>query len=159
AYAVQAEDLCPADSDLAAPWRVSIPIGHPLPHAAIYILDANQQPMPIGVKGEICIGGSGVARGYLNRPELTAERFISDPFASGPARLYRTGDLGRYWPDGTVELVGRGDDQVKIRGFRVEPGEVAALLKLHPAVYDAVVLPYEDHSGEKQLAAYIVSGP
>jgi acyl-CoA synthetase (AMP-forming)/AMP-acid ligase II len=118
------------------------------------------QPVPIGVKGEICIGGSGVARGYLNRPELTAERFALDPFSTvAGARLYRTGDLGRYLPDGTVELLGRSDDQVKIRGFRVEPDEITALLKQHPAIYDAVVLPYEARTDEKQLAAYIVFKP
>ncbi|HWO42676.1 MAG TPA: amino acid adenylation domain-containing protein, partial [Candidatus Eisenbacteria bacterium] len=119
----------------------SVPIGRPVAGAAIYILDDGLSPVPIGVPGELYIGGSGLARGYWQRPDLTAERFIPDPFSPVPgARLYRTGDLARYLPDSAIEFVGRLDHQVKIRGFRVELGEIEALLREHPDVSEAVVV-------------------
>src|SRR6185436_15778012 len=121
--------------------RASSPIGRPIPNARIYILDDALRPVPIGVAGHMHIGGVGLARGYLNRPELTAEKFIPDPFSAEPgARLYKTGDLARYLPDGNIEFLGRSDHQVKIRGFRIELGEIEAALRGHPAVRDAAVL-------------------
>ncbi|MCF5305942.1 syringopeptin non-ribosomal peptide synthetase SypC, partial [Pseudomonas syringae] len=130
-------------------------IGKPVGNTQFYLLDEQQQPVPLGVAGEIYIGGAGVARGYLNRDELTAERFLTDPFSQQPAaRMYRTGDLGRYLPDGNIEYLGRNDDQVKIRGFRIELGEIDARLAKHPAVHEAVVTAREDIPGDKRLVAY-----
>ncbi|NWA29237.1 AMP-binding protein, partial [Pseudomonas gingeri] len=130
-------------------------IGKPVGNTQFYLLDEQQQPVPLGVPGEIYIGGAGVARGYLNRDDLTAERFLNDPFAITPnARMYRTGDLGRYLPDGNIEYLGRNDDQVKIRGFRIELGEIDARLAKHPAVHEAVVTAREDIPGDKRLVAY-----
>jgi len=135
-----------------------VPIGHPIANIRIYILNARLQPVPLGVSGEIYIGGVGVARGYLNRPELTEERFISNPFsAETDARLYKTGDLGRWLPDGNVEYLGRNDFQVKIRGFRIELGEIEALLALCPGVREAVVIAREDRAGDKRLVAYLTA--
>src|SRR5690606_23811905 len=137
----------------------------------VYILDAHQQPQPIGLPGEIYFGGVGVARGYLNRPALTAERFIEmESGVSGLKtkeqvaianhqpllRLYKTGDLARWLPDGTIEYLGRRDEQVKIHGVRLELGEIEAVLRQHPAVQDAVVVVHTDERGEKRLAAYWV---
>ncbi|MDP8964820.1 MAG: amino acid adenylation domain-containing protein, partial [Cyanobacteriota bacterium] len=130
-------------------------IGRPIANTQVYVLDGNLQPVPIGVPGELYIGGDGLARGYLNRPDLTAERFISNPFSNKPeARLYKTGDLVRYQPDGTIEFLGRLDDQVKIRGYRIELGEIESVLSQHPAVLQTVVMTRED-ALEKRLVAYV----
>jgi amino acid adenylation domain-containing protein len=135
-----------------------VPIGHPLPNSRVYVLDGNLEPQPIGIPGELCIGGAGVARGYMNRPELTAERFIPDPFCEDPdARMYRTGDLARWLADGTIEFIGRSDRQLKIRGFRIEPGEIEAVLERHPAVRASAVTDREDESGAARLVAYLVA--
>ncbi|WP_191488514.1 non-ribosomal peptide synthetase [Pseudomonas sp. FEN] len=130
-------------------------IGKPVGNTQFYLLDEQQQPVPLGVPGEIYIGGAGVARGYLNRDDLTAERFLKDPFSpDSSARMYRTGDLGRYLADGNIEYLGRNDDQVKIRGFRIELGEIDARLAKHPAIHEAVVTAREDIPGDKRLVAY-----
>ena len=134
-----------------------IGIGRPLANTEIYVLDNSGRPVPIGLPGELFIGGEGVARGYLNRPELTAEKFVSHPFRQeSGARLYRTGDLARYRADGSIEFLGRVDHQVKLRGHRIEVGEIEALLAAHPAVGECVVVATEDPAGEKRLAAYVV---
>jgi amino acid adenylation domain-containing protein len=138
------------------PRRV-VPIGRPIANTQIYILNSRLQPIPTGVSGELHIGGVGLARGYHNRPELTAEKFIRDPFSKeGDARLYKTGDLSRFLPDGNVEYLGRMDNQIKIRGFRVELGEIESALRKHPAVLDTVVVAREDSPGEKRIVAYYV---
>ena len=135
-----------------------IPIGRPLANRETYILDQYGGPVPVGVPGELHIGGACLARGYLNRPDLTAEKFIPDRFSTEPgARLYRTGDSARYLPDGNIEFLGRVDHQVKIRGFRIELGEIEAALGQHPAVREAVVLAQEDAPGEKRLVAYVAA--
>nr|WP_307731364.1 amino acid adenylation domain-containing protein [Microseira wollei] len=134
-----------------------IPIGRPIANTQLYILDQKLRPVPIGVTGELYIGGAGVARGYLNRPDLTSERFITNPFSQKEgARLYKTGDLARYLPDGTIECLGRIDHGVKIRGFRVELGEIEAVLGQHPAVQEVAIAAREDSPGDRRLVAYIV---
>ena len=134
-------------------------IGTPIANTRAYLLDPLGQPVPIGVSGELFLGGIGVARGYFDRPELTAERFIADPFSPDPsepkARLYKTGDLARWRPDGRLEYLGRNDFQLKIRGFRIEPGEIEARLTAHPAVQEDVVIAREEASGERRLVAYL----
>jgi acyl-coenzyme A synthetase/AMP-(fatty) acid ligase/acyl carrier protein len=137
--------------------KVAPPIGRPLPNTQVYILDAQKQLVPIGVPGELYIGGVGVTRGYLNRPELTADRFIPNPFSNDSgSRLYKTGDLVRYLRDGNIEYLGRIDHQVKIRGFRIELGEIEAVLRQHRAVEDAVVIGQEYDLHDKRLVAYVV---
>jgi amino acid adenylation domain-containing protein/non-ribosomal peptide synthase protein (TIGR01720 family) len=134
-----------------------VPIGRPIANTELYILDKYLHPVPIGVVGELHIGGAGVARGYLNRPELTAERFWPNPFSKGPgARFYKTGDRARYLRDGNIEFLGRADDQVKIKGYRVELGEIESALAEHPWLVDSVVVAREDTPGNRLLVGYVV---
>ncbi|MEG3973583.1 amino acid adenylation domain-containing protein [Microcoleus sp. herbarium8] len=136
----------------------SIPIGRPIANTEIYLLDADLQPVAIGVAGQLYLGGDGLARGYLNRPDLTAAAFIPNPFSNKPgSSLYKTGDLGRYLTDGNIEFLGRIDDQVKIRGYRIELGEIEAALCQHPQVREAVVIVREDIPDDKHLVAYVVT--
>ncbi len=133
----------------------SVPIGRPISNTQVYILNADLQPVPIGIPGELYIGGDGLARGYLHRPDLTAEKFITNPFGEG--KLYKTGDLVRYLPDGNIEFLGRIDNQVKIRGFRIELGEIEAVIGQYPSIKEVCVIDREDRPGDKRLVAYIVT--
>jgi amino acid adenylation domain-containing protein/non-ribosomal peptide synthase protein (TIGR01720 family) len=136
----------------------AVPLGRPLGNMRAHILDRQFRPTPIGVAGELHIGGRGVARGYINRPDLTAEKFVANPFSDEPGgRLYKTGDRARYWPDGRIEFLGRIDDQVKIRGYRVEPAEIEVALRGHAAVASCVVVARQDEPGDIKLVAYLVS--
>ena len=132
-------------------------IGRPIYNTQIYMLDRQSRPVPIGVPGELCIGGVSLGRGYLNCPDLTAEKFVPDALGPVPGmRLYRTGDLARYQEDGNIEFLGRIDDQVKVRGFRIELGEIETVLAEHPDVRTALVLVNEDLANDKRLIAYVV---
>jgi acyl-coenzyme A synthetase/AMP-(fatty) acid ligase len=136
----------------------TVTIGRPIANTQTYVLDRHLQPMPVGIPGELFIGGDGLARGYRQRPDLTADRFLPNPFGPAGARMYRTGDLARFLPDGRIECVGRVDHQVKVRGFRVELGEVESAL-VHPAIKETVVYAEEVSAGDKRLVAYVVYHP
>src|SRR5262249_18906691 len=137
----------------------TVPIGAPLSNTTAYVLDASFEPAGVGIPGEICIGGSGNAMGYLRRSELTAERFVPDPFGPPGTTLYRTRDAGRRGRDGTIEFIGRADHQVKVRGFRIELGEIESALGRLSGVRQAVVTAREDVGGEKRIVAYVVGDP
>ena len=149
---------CVYEVEAETPLLGAVPIGRPIANTQIYLLDRNLQALPIGIPGEIYIGGAGVARGYLNRPDLTAEKFVPNPFSQEPgARIYKTGDLARYLPNGNIEYLNRIDNQVKIRGFRIELGEIEVALSIHPHVRQVVVIAHEDTTKSKCLVAYIVA--
>ena len=142
----------------ASDWPKLPPIGKPIANTEIYLLDAQMQVCPLGVPGELYIGGDSLARGYVGRAAMTADRFIPNPFGTrAGSRLYRTGDIARYLENGAIEFLGRKDNQVKIRGFRIEPGEIETLLRKHPQIKEAVVTIAEDDSGDKRLIAHLVA--
>ena len=139
--------------------KTSVPIGKPIANSQVYILDEHLEPVPFGASGEICIAGDGVGKGYINDAEMTAAKFVPNPFGGGPeARLYRTGDVGRFLPDWNLEFVGRVDHQVKLRGFRIDLGDIEAPIRQSPAVKEAVVLNREDGSGDQRLSPTWCSG-
>jgi acyl carrier protein len=143
---------------LKEPVGKTIPIGKPIANTQIYILDIYRQLVPVGIPGELCIGGDGVTEGYYNRPELTAEKFIDNPFSNEEnSKLYRTGDLAYYRKDGTIEFLGRQDHQVKIRGYRIELGEIETVLSSHEDIREAVVIAREDTPGDVRLVAYVIA--
>jgi len=151
------ENTVAATMGLCRPGEANPPIGRPIPNVEVYLLDVYRQPVPVGVPGELYLGGPGLARGYLHRPELTAERFVPHPFSSQPGqRLYRTGDRCRWRPDGQLEFLDRIDFQVKVSGFRIEPGEIEAVLQEQPDVSQCVVVAQKDAAGDSRLAAYLV---
>ncbi|MDO3676197.1 non-ribosomal peptide synthetase [Paenibacillus ehimensis] len=141
---------------ITGPQETNVPIGRPIRNSKAYIVDAYGELLPVGVPGELCVGGDGVARGYLNQPELTAQRFVDNPFEPG-TKMYRTGDLARWLPDGNIEFMGRMDNQIKLRGFRIELGEIEAKLAEHPQAKEVVVTVREDRPGNKALCAYFVA--
>ncbi len=157
------EDLIVTSYTMTGPvseWPTVPPIGRPLPNTRVCVLDERLHPVPLGVPGEICVGGAQVSLGYLHHDELTAERFVPDPFSDDPsARLFRTGDRARVLPSGDLMFLGRADDQLKLRGFRIEPGEVEAALRDHPLVDEAAVVLREDDPGSRRLVAYLVPAP
>ncbi len=160
AYGPTETTVCAAVYSIDAREDRNPPIGRPIANFQLYILDSNFAPVPIGVPGELCVGGVGLARGYLGRPDLTAEKFIPHPFSSEPgARLYRTGDLVKYRPDGNIEFLGRIDQQVKLRGFRIELGEIETHIASFPGVQDAAVILHEDRSEERRLIGYFTVDP
>src|SRR5262249_44337425 len=142
---------------LVKPGNGPVPLGFPIANTQFYVLDSNGQPLPVGIPGELHIGGDGVARGYFNRPELTREKFVQNPFhRNANARMYKAGDLVRYLPDGTLEFLGRLDHQVKLRGFRVELGEIESVLCQHPTIGESAVIVREDRPGDGRVVAYLV---
>jgi len=157
AYGPTESTVCASMHECQGIYPQGPPIGKPIANFELYILDQYMQPVPVGAAGELCIGGIGLARGYHNLPDLTAEKFIPNPFSRKPgARLYRTGDLARYLPDGNIEFLGRIDFQVKVRGFRIELGEIEAVLSHYEQIKDLTVIAREDTPGDKRLVAYIV---
>jgi amino acid adenylation domain-containing protein len=157
AYGPTETTVCASMIQVEEQYEEGPPIGRPILNTRIYLLDSDLEPVPIGVAGELHVGGVGLARGYLGRADLTAEKFIPDSFSGAlGARLYKTGDLARYLPDGNVEFLGRIDDQVKVRGFRIELGEIEAVLGLHPAILDVVVVVRGDIAGDKRVVAYLI---